>query len=67
MKQALERCRTDGARWNAIDVLSPTAITEALQSAQGNKLEAAQQLGIARSTLYRRMRTLGIDLTEANY
>lgn len=29
VKHALERCRTDGARWNAIDALSPTAIAEA--------------------------------------
>lgn len=28
-KLALERCRTDGKMWNAIDVLSPTAIAEA--------------------------------------
>lgn len=27
--RALERCRTDGHVWNAIDVLSPTAIAEA--------------------------------------
>jgi len=28
-RRALERCRTDGHVWNAIDVLSPTAIAEA--------------------------------------
>ncbi len=29
-ERALERCRTDGARWRAIDVLSRTAVAEAL-------------------------------------
>jgi transcriptional regulator of acetoin/glycerol metabolism len=50
-----------------LEQLEATAITEALRDSQGNKLEAAQRLGIARSTLYRRLRALGIDLTEANY
>src|SRR5512146_1802603 len=27
--RALERCRTDGAAWRAIDMLSPTALEEA--------------------------------------
>jgi transcriptional regulator of acetoin/glycerol metabolism len=50
-----------------LEQLEAVAITEALQHSRRNKLEAAQSLGIARSTLYRRMRALGIDLTEANY
>jgi transcriptional regulator of acetoin/glycerol metabolism len=50
-----------------LEQLEAAAITEALQQSRGNKLEAAHGLGIARSTLYRRMRALGIDLTEANY
>ncbi|MCE0767193.1 hypothetical protein LWC35_30450 [Pseudonocardia kujensis] len=37
------------------------AILEALSDANGNKLAAAGRLGIARSTLYRKMRALGID------
>ncbi|WP_160173190.1 helix-turn-helix domain-containing protein [Microbacterium sp. CH12i] len=37
------------------------AILQALHDTEGNKLDAARQLGIARSTLYRKMRALGID------
>jgi sigma-54 dependent transcriptional regulator, acetoin dehydrogenase operon transcriptional activator AcoR len=37
------------------------AILDALAEAGGNKLVAADRLGIARSTLYRKMRALGLD------
>jgi sigma-54 dependent transcriptional regulator, acetoin dehydrogenase operon transcriptional activator AcoR len=40
------------------------AIFKALQAANGNKSEAAAVLGIGRTTLYRRIRQLGIDAGE---
>ncbi|GAA4554633.1 sigma-54-dependent Fis family transcriptional regulator [Pseudonocardia xishanensis] len=43
------------------------AILRALRDAGGNRRQAAVQLGVARSTLYRKMRALGLDLSAANY
>ncbi|HSR90483.1 MAG TPA: amidase, partial [Gemmatimonadales bacterium] len=41
--RALERCRTDGMRWRAIDVLSPTVLDEA--RASDARLRAGTMLG----------------------
>lgn len=47
--------------------LSPTErLLQALQKAGGNKAKAARLLGIDRTTLYRKIRELGIDLSQAD-
>jgi sigma-54 dependent transcriptional regulator, acetoin dehydrogenase operon transcriptional activator AcoR len=43
------------------------AILAALRNADGNKQEAAATLGIARSTLYRKLREFGLDLDRMAY
>jgi sigma-54 dependent transcriptional regulator, acetoin dehydrogenase operon transcriptional activator AcoR len=43
------------------------AIVEALDAAGQNKRQAARRLGIARSTLYRKLRAYGLDLDRAAY
>ncbi len=50
-----------------LEQLEASAIVTALRQSGGNKVEAASSLGIARSTLYRRMRSLGLDLSESNF
>lgn len=50
-----------------LERVEATAIIDALRDAGGNKHQAASTLGIARSTLYRKMRTLGIDLEETTF
>jgi transcriptional regulator of acetoin/glycerol metabolism len=42
------------------------AIIKALDAASGNKSEAAEMLGIGRTTLYRRLRQLGLDASETS-
>lgn len=50
-----------------LEQIESTAIIAALRQAGGNKNRAAQQLGIARSTLYRKIRALGIDWSASAY
>jgi len=44
-----------------IEAAERDAIIKALDAAAGNKSEAAALLGIGRTTLYRRLRQLGLD------
>jgi transcriptional regulator of acetoin/glycerol metabolism len=48
-----------------LERLEAVAILQAVQEADGNKHQAAAALGIARSTLYRKMRSLGVDMTSS--
>lgn len=50
-----------------LDLMEAHAIAAALTAAEGNKKLAADRLGIARSTLYRKVRSLGIDLSSAAF
>ncbi|WP_051871341.1 sigma-54-dependent Fis family transcriptional regulator [Streptomyces sclerotialus] len=51
----------------ALEQIEAQAIVRALREAGGNKHQAALALGIARSTLYRKIRALGLDLSASIY
>jgi transcriptional regulator of acetoin/glycerol metabolism len=51
----------------ALEQAEVKAILTALRAAGGNKQQASEALGIARSTLYRKMRALGLDLSASAY
>jgi transcriptional regulator of acetoin/glycerol metabolism len=59
LRQAVPR-RT----FTPIETAERETIVRALDSAKGNKSAAAEQLGIGRTTLYRRLRELRIDVDE---
>ncbi len=50
-----------------LEQIEAKAIMSALRDAGGNKRAAADQLGIARSTLYRKVRSLGINIESTNF
>ncbi|PKZ64557.1 Fis family transcriptional regulator [Gordonia terrae] len=50
-----------------LEQIEAKAIMNALRDAGGNKRAAAEQLGIARSTLYRKVRSLGINIESTNF
>ena len=47
-----------------VKALEAQAIREALERNGGNRLAAARELGMHKSTLFRKMRLLGIDLPD---
>lgn len=49
---------------HALKLVETRTIRDALRSSGGNRLLAAQQLGIHKSTLFRRIKHLGIDLPD---
>jgi PAS domain S-box-containing protein len=53
-----------GAARSARDILDARTIHDALERNSGNRLAAARELGIHKTTLFRRIRRLGITLPE---
>ncbi|QIX53556.1 helix-turn-helix domain-containing protein [Rhodococcus sp. DMU1] len=61
------RVQASRRQLQGLEQLEAKAIMNALRDAGGNKRLAADRLGIARSTLYRKVRALGIDIDSANF
>ncbi|OAK56231.1 hypothetical protein A3K89_17300 [Rhodococcoides kyotonense] len=61
------RARASRRALVGLEQVEAKAILQALRDAKGNKSVAADSLGIARSTLYRKVRALGIDLAVSNF
>ncbi|MFC4944694.1 sigma-54-dependent Fis family transcriptional regulator [Pseudonocardia sp. GCM10023141] len=57
---AAYRGSTAARRLAPIEQIEHDAIARALLACGGNKVQAAEQLGMSRSTFYRRLRTLGV-------
>jgi len=55
-------CQTSGRTLSALESIERDAIVQALREAGGNRVRAAATLGIARSSLYRKLQSLGIEV-----
>jgi sigma-54 dependent transcriptional regulator, acetoin dehydrogenase operon transcriptional activator AcoR len=55
-------CQVSGRPLSALESIERDAILLALREAGGNRVQAAATLGIARSSLYRKLKTFGIDI-----
>ena len=53
-------------RMSLLETAERDAIIKALDAASGNKSEAADLLGMGRTTLYRKLRQLGLDTGESS-
>lgn len=58
------RSAATGRRLSRIEQIELDAIQSALEEAGGNRLRAAELLGLSRSTLYRRLRAYGLNLSH---
>lgn len=61
------RARASRRQLVGLERVEAQAIIQALEAVDGNKKAAADALGIARSTLYRKVRALGIDLAGSTF
>lgn len=61
-----EHLRRQARSLSAIEALEYDAIVDALRRAGGNRSAAAAALGIGRTTLYRKMRSFGLDRDEGS-
>ena len=55
-------CQTSGRTLSALESIERDAIVLALREAGGNRVRAAATLGIARSSLYRKLTSFGIEV-----
>ena len=55
-------CQTSGRTLSALESIERDAIIQALRDAGGNRVQAAATLGIARSSLYRKLTSFGIEV-----
>lgn len=55
------RTITSGRELTSLEQTERETVIRVLNEAGGNKSIAAEQLGIARSTLYRKLRALGLE------